>query len=46
MSDADVDQDSIANCIDKCPINMKKMEPSICGCATKDMDLDNNGILD
>jgi len=45
MSDGDVDQDSITDCIDKCPFDMKKTKPSICGCATKDMDLNNDGVL-
>ena len=42
----DTDGDGTPDCNDNCPNNAIKTEPGVCGCATPDVDSDNDGDLD
>jgi len=45
-SDMDTNNDQVADCMDQCWNDMKKIEPGVCGCGIDDKDMDMDGTMD
>ena len=44
--DLDTDKDGTPDCHDECPTDPDKVKPGNCGCGQKDLDANQNGIVD